>query len=237
MPLAVDRRGVDTEFVAREGAREKFPAIDSLPRTILAHARPHHELPVGGRHHLRAKLVAGRVVVHTKRGTGGRAIRRERLPENVPSPGATYDLQPEMSAVGITDAIMDALKTQSPDFVCLNYANTDMVGHTGVWAAAKIAAETVDNCLAKLVPAALSQNYALIIIADHGNSDFLINADGSPNTAHTTNPVPCILVANDLENNKKIALKKGKLADLAPTILKLMNVEIPKEMTGELLLF
>ncbi len=154
----------------------------------------------------------------------------------VPSPKvATYDLQPEMSAQGITEAIMEALKTQSPDFVCLNYANTDMVGHTGVWAAAKIAAETVDNCLAQLVPAALSQDYAMLIIADHGNSDFLINADGSPNTAHTVNPVPCIFVANNAENNKAISLKNGKLADLAPTLLQLMGIEIPNEMTGDVL--
>jgi 2,3-bisphosphoglycerate-independent phosphoglycerate mutase len=155
----------------------------------------------------------------------------------IPSPKvATYDLQPEMSAVGITDAILEAVAKNAPDFVCLNYANTDMVGHTGVWAAAKIAAETVDTCLARLVPAALAQNYTLFIIADHGNSDFLINADGSPNTAHTLNPVPCILVANDTENNPSIQLKSGKLADLAPTILQLMNIEAPKEMNGNLLL-
>jgi 2,3-bisphosphoglycerate-independent phosphoglycerate mutase len=154
----------------------------------------------------------------------------------IPSPKvATYDLQPEMSAVGITDAILNAIAENAPDFVCLNYANTDMVGHTGVWAAAKTAAETVDTCLARLVPAALAQHYTLIIIADHGNSDFLINADGSPNTAHTINPVPCILVANDTENNPAIQLKSGKLADLAPTILQLMGVEIPKEMDGNLL--
>lgn len=149
---------------------------------------------------------------------------------------ATYDLQPEMSAIGITDAILAALTTQKPDFVCLNYANTDMVGHTGVWSAAKIAAQTVDNCLARLVPAALAQGYGLLIIADHGNSDFLINADGSPNTAHTINPVPCILVATDLENNKKISLNPGKLADIAPTILTLMGIEVPTAMTGEVLI-
>ena len=145
---------------------------------------------------------------------------------------ATYDLQPEMSAQGITDAIMTALVAQKPDFVCLNYANTDMVGHTGVWAAAKIAAQTVDNCLAQLVPTALAEGYALLIIADHGNSDFLINADGTPNTAHTLNPVPCILVANDTQN---MHLADGKLADIAPTMLYLMGVISPAEMTGNLL--
>ncbi|MEY4927215.1 MAG: hypothetical protein RI894_1651 [Bacteroidota bacterium] len=141
-----------------------------------------------------------------------------------------------MSAQGITEAIIDALKTQTPDFVCLNYANTDMVGHTGVWAAAKVAAETVDNCLAKLVPAALAQDYALLIIADHGNSDFLINADSSPNTAHTLNSVPCILVANNAGDNKSISLKNDKLADLAPIRPYLMGIDIPAEMTGEVLL-
>jgi 2,3-bisphosphoglycerate-independent phosphoglycerate mutase len=152
----------------------------------------------------------------------------------IPSPKvATYDLQPEMSAQGITDAIMQALHAEMPDFVCLNYANTDMVGHTGVWSAALKATETVDNCLAQLVPDALALGYTMLIIADHGNSDFLINEDGSPNTAHTLNPVPCILVANDTKN---MQLKNGKLADLAPTILRILQVEQPKAMTGDVLI-
>jgi 2,3-bisphosphoglycerate-independent phosphoglycerate mutase len=159
----------------------------------------------------------------------------------IPSPKvATYDLQPEMSAKGITDAILVALRNENPDFVCLNYANTDMVGHTGVWSAALKAAETVDGCLAQLVPEALALDYTMLIIADHGNSDFLLNEDGSPNTAHTTNPVPFILVGNDFVKTvaseiNKIGLKNGKLADLAPTILHLLNVPIPAAMTGDIL--
>lgn len=160
----------------------------------------------------------------------------------IPSPKvATYDLQPEMSANGITDAILVALHTEKPDFVCLNYANTDMVGHTGVWSAALTAAETVDTCLARLIPDALALGYTMLIIADHGNSDFLVNADGSPNTAHTTNPVPCILVGTDFEKKntsfeKSTHLRNGKLADLAPTILYLLGVKQPAAMTGNILL-
>lgn len=160
----------------------------------------------------------------------------------IPSPKvATYDLQPEMSANGITDAILLALHAEKPDFVCLNYANTDMVGHTGVWTAALKAAETVDTCLARLVPDALALGYTMLIIADHGNSDFLINADGSPNTAHTINPVPCILVGAAFENKndndgKNTQLKNGKLADLAPTILHILGVSQPAAMTGNVLL-
>ena len=118
----------------------------------------------------------------------------------IPSPKvATYDLQPEMSAYGITDSIINEINSNQPDFICLNYANTDMVGHTGVFKAAIKAAETVDKCLERLVETLLKYNYGIIIIADHGNSDFMVNKDGSPHTAHTTNPVPCFFVANDIE--------------------------------------
>ncbi len=153
----------------------------------------------------------------------------------IPSPKvATYDLQPEMSAQGITEAVLTRLQADSvPDFICLNYANADMVGHTGVWEAAIKAAETVDGCLSQLVPALLAQEYAIIIIADHGNSDCMRNADGSPNTAHTTNPVPCLLLTPQAINGK---LSNGKLADLAPTLLHLMQIPAPKEMTGSVLL-
>lgn len=143
---------------------------------------------------------------------------------------ATYDLQPEMSALEVTDTIVSEIENNEPDFVCLNYANTDMVGHTGVFAAAVKAAETVDNCVEKLVTTALEKSYSILIIADHGNSDCLVNEDGTPHTAHTTNPVPCILVKKDLSD---IQLKKGKLADVAPTILALMEIEQPSAMTGE----
>ncbi len=152
----------------------------------------------------------------------------------VPSPKvATYDLQPEMSAPGITEAIMKDIRENTPDFICLNFANTDMVGHTGVFSAAMTAAETVDFCLSQIIPLVLEKDYTCLIIADHGNSDYMINEDGTPNTAHTKNPVPCILVGNNTENQ---GLKSGKLADVAPTILQLMGLAKPVEMTGESLL-
>ncbi len=149
-----------------------------------------------------------------------------------PSPKvATYDLQPEMSAYEIRDKIIEELKTNHPDFVCLNFANPDMVGHTGVFEAAVKACETVDKCTEAVVKTALAEDYMTIIIADHGNSDVMINPDGSPNTAHTTNLVPCIFV----DNNFKGSVKDGKLGDLAPTILSIMGVNAPAEMTGNIL--
>jgi 2,3-bisphosphoglycerate-independent phosphoglycerate mutase len=150
-----------------------------------------------------------------------------------PSPKvATYDLKPEMSALDIRDAIIPELKKQEVDFVCLNFANPDMVGHTGVFEAAVKACETVDKCVNAVVTTALENGYTAIIIADHGNADFMINEDGTPNTAHTTNLVPCILV----DRNYQKPIKDGKLGDLAPTILQLMGVAQPNEMTGESLL-
>lgn len=140
---------------------------------------------------------------------------------------ATYDLQPEMSAVAVTDAIVAELKKGDVDFVCLNYANADMVGHTGDYKAVTKAVETVDACLKRVVETGLEKNYSFIIIADHGNADYMINPDGSPNTAHTTNPVPCIVIDKDV---KKVA--NGKLSDIAPTVLRLMNMDIPSEMDG-----
>jgi 2,3-bisphosphoglycerate-independent phosphoglycerate mutase len=147
----------------------------------------------------------------------------------VPSPKvATYDLQPEMSAFALTDAILPELENATSDFICLNFANADMVGHTGDYNAVIKAVETVDSCTKRVVETGLKSHYSFIIIADHGNSDYMINEDGSPNTAHTTNPVPCILIDPDY---KKI--KNGKLADIAPTILKLMEIPVPKEMNGD----
>jgi 2,3-bisphosphoglycerate-independent phosphoglycerate mutase len=150
-----------------------------------------------------------------------------------PSPKvATYDLAPEMSAMDIRDKIIPELNKRAPDFVCLNFANPDMVGHTGVFEAAVKACETVDACAAAVTEAALKNGYSTIIIADHGNADMMVNPDGTPNTAHTTNLVPFILVDNDYRGK----LKDGKLGDLAPTILTLMGVQIPQQMTGNVLL-
>lgn len=147
----------------------------------------------------------------------------------VPSPKvATYDLQPEMSAIGVTDKIVEEIKAHSPDFVCLNYANTDMVGHTGVFKAAIKAAETVDACVKRVTELGLEKDYAILITSDHGNADYMINDDGSPNTAHTKNPVPLFLV----DKNLHPTLHPGSLCDIAPTILKIMGIEPPKEMTG-----
>lgn len=150
----------------------------------------------------------------------------------IPSPKvATYDLQPEMSAQGISDAICVELKKQEADFVCLNFANPDMVGHTGVFEAVVKAVEKVDSCMAEVVNTGIENGYSFIIIADHGNADFMVNEDGSPNTAHTTNLVPCILIDKDQQQ-----IRDGKLGDIAPTLLKLMGLGIPKEMTGNLLI-
>lgn len=149
----------------------------------------------------------------------------------IPSPKvATYDLQPEMSASEVTDALVKEINETKPDFICLNYANADMVGHSGIFSAAVKAVETVDQCLARVVEAGLKNNYSFLITADHGNADYLINDDGSPNTAHTTNPVPVFLIDTNYHT-----IKNGRLCDLAPTILKLMEIKIPGQMTGSVL--
>lgn len=150
-----------------------------------------------------------------------------------PSPKvATYDLQPEMSAKDIRDKIVPELKGKTADFICLNFANPDMVGHTGVFEAAIKACETVDRCTEAVVTTALENDYLSIIIADHGNSDMMINPDGTPNTAHTTNLVPFIVVDSDFKGS----LHSGKLGDLAPTILRFMGVDAPAQMTGNVLI-
>ena len=152
----------------------------------------------------------------------------------VPSPKvATYDLLPAMSAGELTEQGMAFIEEHCPDFVCLNYANTDMVGHTGVFDAAVDAAEFVDACLSQIVPLAQSMGYEIIITADHGNADFMINEDGTPNTAHSMNPVPIIVIGS---SGDVIKLKDGVLADVSPTILDLMEIEKPAEMTGKTLL-
>jgi len=149
----------------------------------------------------------------------------------IPSPKvATYDLQPEMSAFEVKDAVIKDIRENAPDFICLNFANGDMVGHTGVYASIEKAITTVDQCVGEVVETARDKGYDVMIIADHGNADNAVNADGSPNTAHSLNPVPCIMVSDDY--NK---VEEGILADVAPTLLHIMGVEQPDEMTGRVL--
>ncbi len=151
----------------------------------------------------------------------------------IPSPKvATYDLQPEMSAYQVTDAIVTEIKNKSADFICLNFANADMVGHTGIWEAAIKAVETVDKSVEKVVTAGLANGYTIFLTADHGNSDYMINEDGSPNTAHTLNPVPFFIIDKEWRGT----IKPGKLGDIAPTILTMMKLPVPKEMTGNILI-
>lgn len=161
---------------------------------------------------------------------GGREEKfplEERILVNSPKV-PTYDLQPEMSAFEVKDKIVDYMKTEKPNFICLNFANPDMVGHTGVYDAIIKAVETVDQCLGEIVSTGLELNYEFLIIADHGNADNAINADGSPNTSHSLNPVPVILVSHE----KGLTLRNGILADVAPTILRRMGIASPMEMTG-----
>jgi 2,3-bisphosphoglycerate-independent phosphoglycerate mutase len=151
----------------------------------------------------------------------------------IPSPKvATYDLQPEMSAYAVTDAIVPEIEGETADFICLNFANADMVGHTGVFSAAIKAVETVDACVKRVVTAALDHGYTVFLTADHGNADFMINEDGSPNTAHTLNLVPLFVIDKEWRGT----VKPGKLGDIAPSILKMMDLPIPAEMTGEVLI-
>jgi 2,3-bisphosphoglycerate-independent phosphoglycerate mutase len=145
---------------------------------------------------------------------------------------ATYDLQPEMSAYEVADKTIAAIENTAPDFICLNFANADMVGHTGVWEAVIKAVETVDSCVKNVVTKALEKDYAIFLLADHGNADYEINEDGTPNTAHTLNPVPFFVI----DNNWKGTVKNGKLGDIAPTILKIMGLEIPAVMNGDVLI-
>ncbi|HMO33504.1 MAG TPA: 2,3-bisphosphoglycerate-independent phosphoglycerate mutase [Lacibacter sp.] len=151
----------------------------------------------------------------------------------IPSPKvATYDLKPEMSAFEVTDAIVPEIEAESADFICLNYANADMVGHTGVFSAGIQAAETVDACVQRVVTAALQHGYTVFLTADHGNADYMINEDGTPNTAHTLNPVPLFVIDRDWRGS----LRHGKLGDIAPSILTMMQLPVPDAMTGEVLI-
>jgi 2,3-bisphosphoglycerate-independent phosphoglycerate mutase len=167
--------------------------------------------------------------------SGGREkefIGEKRLMAPSPKDVATYDLKPEMSALQITELILPEIKNQTADFIVLNFANADMVGHTGVWEAVIKAVETVDSCVEKIVTEALKQDYTIFLTADHGNSDYMINEDGTPNTAHTLNPVPLFVISNDTIGQ----VKNGKLGDLAPTVLHRMGIAIPNEMTGNVLI-
>ena len=151
----------------------------------------------------------------------------------IPSPKvATYDLKPEMSAYEVTDALLPEIKKQSADFICLNYANADMVGHTGVWDAVIKAVETVDKCVKEIITTALESNYTIFLTADHGNADYIVNEDGTPNTAHTKNLVPLFIIDKEWHGT----IHPGKLGDIAPTILTMMKLPIPKEMTGKILI-
>ena len=164
--------------------------------------------------------------------SGGREVNFEgekRLMVDSPKV-STYDIQPEMSAYDLTNITIDEIN-KLPDFICVNFANPDMVGHTGNYKAILKAIEVVDVCTQKVVEAAMDQNYKIMIIADHGNADFAINADGSPNTAHSLNPVPCFII-----NTTFKMMNNGILADVAPTILRLIGVEKPEEMTGKSLI-
>ncbi len=168
--------------------------------------------------------------------SGGREAAyngEKRIMCESPKDVATYDLKPEMAANEITDKIVAEIETNQPNFICLNYANTDMVGHTGVFSAAMKAAETVSICSERLISTALAYDYECIVIADHGNSDYMINDDGTPNTQHSMNPVPCIYVS---KNAKGKTVKNGRLADVAPTLLHLLGVAPSAEMTGEVLI-
>jgi 2,3-bisphosphoglycerate-independent phosphoglycerate mutase len=150
----------------------------------------------------------------------------------VPSPKvATYDLKPEMSAYEVTDKLVPEIENESADFICLNYANADMVGHTGVWDAVIKAVETVDTCVEKVVTAGLAHGYTIFLTADHGNADYEINEDGSPNTQHSLNLVPFFIIDKDWKGE----VKPGKLGDMAPTILTFMGLPVAKEMTGNIL--
>jgi 2,3-bisphosphoglycerate-independent phosphoglycerate mutase len=137
-----------------------------------------------------------------------------------------------MSAWQVKDMLIEKMKAFQPGFICVNFANPDMVGHSGVMTAVKKAVETVDQCVSDVVAVAEALGYSILITADHGNADYLINPDGSPNTAHTMNPVPLFLI----DHEPGIKLKNGKLADLAPTILTLMGLPLPQEMNGEILI-
>ena len=141
---------------------------------------------------------------------------------------ATYDLQPEMSAYEVKDKLVEALGTQKFDFICLNFANGDMVGHTGIYEAIEKAVKAVDECVAEVVETAKANGYEVVMIADHGNADNAVNEDGSPNTAHSLNPVPIVVVSDRVAK-----VENGILADVAPTVLKLMGLEQPAEMSGK----
>lgn len=218
---------LDLYYVTLTNYDEKFTGIhvifekDNLTETLGEILEKHHKKQI--------RIAETEKYPHvTFFFSGGREAPFEgetRILRNSPKV-ATYDLQPEMSAYELRDALIPELQKGEADFVCLNFANGDMVGHTGVMSAAIKACEAVDECVKDVISVALENNYTTLLIADHGNCETMINPDGSPNTAHTTNPVPIILIDKDLKQ-----IKDGVLADLAPTILKLIGIEQPKIMT------
>jgi 2,3-bisphosphoglycerate-independent phosphoglycerate mutase len=167
--------------------------------------------------------------------SGGRElpfVGEKRIMAASPKTVPTYDLKPEMSARELTELLLPEVVAGTTDFMCINFANPDMVGHTGVWDAVIKAVEMVDECVSRIIPPALEKGYAVFLTADHGNADYLVNEDGTPNTAHTLNPVPLFLISNDFKGS----LRPGKLADIAPTILTYMGIPVPQDMTGEILM-
>jgi 2,3-bisphosphoglycerate-independent phosphoglycerate mutase len=167
--------------------------------------------------------------------SGGREnnfVGERRIMKDSPKEVPTYDLRPEMSAYLLKDAVIEDIQNNQPDFICMNFANADMVGHTGVWDAVVQAVKTVDECVKEIIPVALQNGYGVFLTADHGNSDYMVNEDGSPNTQHSLNPVPLFLISNDYKGT----IKDGKLGDIAPTILAYMGIPKPQEMTGDILI-
>jgi 2,3-bisphosphoglycerate-independent phosphoglycerate mutase len=241
----ISRAFCDTEFVGFE--RTRLRNLHYVTMTSYDHT---FEFPVAFRK-VDLSHTLGEVIANAGR-TQLRAAETEKYPHVtyffsggreepfpgedrilIPSPKvATYDLQPEMSARPLADAVAEAMRERHYDLVVLNFANPDMVGHTGVFDAAVRAVETVDDCLATVVATALECGYSIEIIADHGNADRMVNPDGTPHTAHTTALVPHLIIADGFDG----PVRDGKLGDVAPTILDLLGVEVPVEMTGESLI-
>ncbi len=219
---------LDLQYYTMTNYDKKFKEVNVVYDTEDVNNTIGEVLAKGGKHQLRIAETEKYAHV-TFFFSGGREEEFENEERRlISSPKvATYDLQPEMSAPEVKDAVVEEIKRQKHDFICLNYANGDMVGHTGIYDAILKAAETVDNCIKETIQTAIANDYTIILTADHGNADYAVNNDGSPNTAHSLNEVPCILI-----NSDHTEIKDGILADLAPTLLTLLGMEIPEEMKG-----